>query len=208
MSGASLTLTNGFGVGNDSSLGMTALGGPVTLNGSSYVLNDSTFTASGGKYNYAGNSFTLNGSLTVGNNSIANFNNAPLHGPGTVNINAGSIVDMHSLLAGLHVDVGSAGRLFLQSPNDAGTINEAPGGFVFVGGAATSAAREVFHQATGVMDLLNRAGAQVSSVQFAPGSHEYASTLDLRTAGGVVTGSMEITANPHFPGNLPTTFTH
>jgi hypothetical protein len=88
-------------------------------------------------------------------------------------------------------------------------INEASGGFVFVGGGATSATREIFHQASGVMDLLNKSGAQVASVQFAPSSHEYASTLDLRPGnGGTVTGSMEITTNPHFPGNLPTTFTH
>jgi hypothetical protein len=208
--GLSMTLTHGLDVANGSLTIGTSDGGYVVLDGSSDVEDGGSFTAYGGRYH--ADSFVLNGSLTVESNSIANFNDATLRGGGTVNLGTGSTVDMKTVVAGLHVNVGQASVLRLLQPNSAGMIHEAAGGFVFVGGA-TSAAKEVFHQATGVMDLLNKAGAQVASVQFAPGSHEYASTLDLRTGpggsvAGSVTGSIEITTNPLFPGNLPTTFTH
>jgi hypothetical protein len=109
---------------------------------------------------------------------------------------------MKTVVAGLHVDVDKTGRLLPLHPNSAGTISEAPGAFVLVQGAQT-AASEVFHQATGTLDLLNGSGAQVASLQFAPGSHEYTSNQNVG-AGGFVA----ITTNPLFPGNLPTTFTH
>ena len=45
-------------------------------------------------------------------------------------------------------------------------------GHVLVYGAQ-SAVREIFHTATGTLDLLNKAGTQIASLQFAPGSREY-----------------------------------
>lgn len=57
----------------------------------------------------------------------------------------------------------------------------------------------MFHTATGTMDLLNSAGAQVQSIQFARGSHEYAAPN---------TGALLLTTNPAEAGNLPVTFVH
>jgi hypothetical protein len=216
--GKGITLDGTTLVEDNSSLNIFATGGSIVMNGNTYVNDNSTLLVPHGLVT-PNSPVILNGNLTVGGgqgtieNANANFNSAPLEGRGTVNIEAGGSVDMQTVLAGLHVNVGYASALFLQSPNSAGMIHEADGGTVFAGGAAITAAREVFHQATGVMDLLNKAGAQVSSIQFTPGSHEYASVIDLRTgpggtAGGVVTGSMEITTNANYPGNLPTTFTH
>lgn len=177
----------------------TTDGGGFVLNGASTVTDDSTLTAYGGRYHH--DPFVLNGSMSVSNNSVANYANATLQGPGTVHIGSGSTVDMKTVLAGLHVDVDRGGRLSLLYPNSAGTINEAAGGYVLIGGA-TTAASEVFHQASGTLDLLDKSGVQVASVQFAPGSHEYNSTLPIH--GGL----LEITTNPTMPGNLPTTFIH
>jgi hypothetical protein len=214
---SSLTISHGMQI-DGGTLTMNDGGNGITLNGTEAVENGSTLTALGGRGQDG--VFTLNGTLNVSNDSAANFNAAILEGRGTVDIGTGSTVLMKQLLAGLHVNVGAASSLWVGEllpqtapPISAGMINEAAGGTVFIGGTAKTATREIFHQASGAMDLLNKSGAQVSSIQFAPGSHEYASVLDLRTgpgatAGGVVTGSMEITTNAHFPGNLPTTFTH
>ena len=88
--------------------------------------------------------------MTVSNQSTAYFRPVKLEG-GTVNVEAGSVVDMNTVLAGLHVNVAKGGYLLLQSQNPQaapstfrGTINEAAGGTVLVYGAQ-SAVREIFH---------------------------------------------------------------
>ena len=107
-----LTLTHGVSLsyGNLTITGDT--GGTVTLDGASTVTNDSTFIATGGQV--FNSPFVLNGSMTVSHESTADFHNATLEGHGTVNIEAGSMVDMSTVLAGLHVNVAKGGELLLQ----------------------------------------------------------------------------------------------
>ncbi len=104
---ASLTLTHGVSL----SYGNLAIGGDtggfVALDGASTVTNDSTFLATGGRY--LNGPFVLNGSMTVSHGSTADFRHATLEGHGTVNIDAGSVVDMNTVLAGLHVNVAKGG---------------------------------------------------------------------------------------------------
>ena len=217
--GDNLTLTHGvtLSYGNLNIFG--DMGGTVTLDGASTVTNDSTFTATGGRSLVS--PFVLNGSMTVSNQSTADFHNATLEGHGTVNIEAGSTVDMSTVLAGLHVNVAKGGYLLLQSANGHpptdlsfhGTINEAAGGTVLVYGAQ-SAVREIFHTATGTLDLLNKAGTQIASLQFAPGSREY--TEVGHAPGGPANNQFAvITTTPTLFGQpapasvaLPTIFTH
>ncbi len=177
-------------------------GGAYTLNGASTVTNDSTLTALGGKYGPIGfgAKFTVNGSMSVTNHSVANFDDARLAGTGTIHVGSGSIVDALTIVAGLHMDVDRGGALSLLYPNSAGTINLASGGVVYVA-HATTATKEIFHEASGTLDLLNKSGVQVASLKFAPGSHEYTSTAPIH--GGL----LEITTNPLMAGNLHTTFT-
>jgi hypothetical protein len=153
--------------------------------------------------------------MNVSANSTANFDNATLSGSGTLNIQAGGTVDAKTISAGLHVNVANGGVLSLLSPSSGemssvGMIHEAAGGRVFIGGLPMSepgplstATSEVFHEASGTLDLLNKSGAQVASLQFAPGSHEYTSTVSSRGAF-----FLDITTNPALLGTLHTTFTH
>jgi hypothetical protein len=176
--------------------------GPFVFNGASTVTDSSVLTANGGRYASLGlgSPYVINGSMSVTNNSVANFANVTVKGPGTIHVGSGSTVDMQAIAAGLHVDVDKGGKLSLLYPNSTGTINESAGGAVFIGGA-TTATKEVFHEASGTLDLLNKSGAQVASLKFAPGSHEYTSTAPIH--GGL----LEITTNPMMVGNLHTTFT-
>jgi hypothetical protein len=172
--------------------------GKFILDGNSWIGDNSTLTAQSDRSGLIGlgDPYDLRGSLTVTNNSVADFKTAPLHGSGTINIEAGGTVDLQLLAAGLHANVDKGGLLFLAQPNAAGIINEAAGGTVAVVGLG--ATHEIFHQASGVLDLLNKSGAQVASLQFAPGSHEYA-----KQAPG---GLMDITIGAAHA--LPTIFTH
>jgi hypothetical protein len=103
--------------------------------------------------------------------------------------------------------VANHSQLILRAENAGGaisfhgTINEAAGARVLDYGAAHSAVREIFHTAAGTLDLLNKAGTQVASLQFAPGSREY-------TSINPHTQYAAITTNPNIAGTLPTIFTH
>lgn len=179
----------------------TVDGGAYVLNGASKVDNYSTFTAYGGRYGPMGDGdwFNVNGTMSVTNHSIADFDNATLAGTGTIHVSSSGTVDVNHIIAGLHMNVDKGGTLFLHNPNSAGRINLAAGGAVFVAGAS-DAMKEVFHEATGTLDLLNRSGVQVASLKFAPGSHEYTSAASFH--GGL----LEITTNHAMVGNLHTTF--
>ena len=157
--------------------------------------------------------------MTVSNQSTADFRPVRLEGHGTVNVDAGSTVDMNTVLAGLHVNVAKGGYLLLQSqnpqvaPSFQGTINEAAGGTVLLYGAQ-SAVREIFHTATGTLDLLNKVGTQIASLQFAPGSREY-TEIGLAPGGPANNQFAVITTVPTLYGQpapasvaLPTIFTH
>jgi hypothetical protein len=88
-SSGNLTLTHGISLSNGH-LGIeNDAGGTVTLNGASTITTDSQFAALGGPGPFAPpGSYVLNGSLTVSHGSIANFQDATLRGPGTINIGA------------------------------------------------------------------------------------------------------------------------
>jgi hypothetical protein len=133
--------------------------------------------------------------------STADFSAAPLAGSGPVNIEFGSTVDVGTVRAGLNFHVDN-GMLFLQGADPSAfgaSITEGAQGKVVVTNAQ-SAAREIFHTATGTLDLLNKAGGVVEAIKFAAGSREYTSV----GAGG----QMDITTNAHAAHALPTTFTH
>ncbi|MGA8192410.1 MAG: hypothetical protein WB902_03470, partial [Acetobacteraceae bacterium] len=119
---ASLTLTHGVSL----SYGNLAIGGDtggfVALDGASTVTNDSTFLATGGRY--LNGPFVLNGSMTVSHGSTADFRHATLEGHGTVNIDTGSVVDMNTVLAGLHVNVAKGSDLLLQGLTGCGNTRE------------------------------------------------------------------------------------
>jgi hypothetical protein len=200
--GGTVVLQHGVQLSNANVTLSETVGGSYTLNGNSTVTSGSTLTAWGGRYASIGlgDTFHLNGSMYVNTHSVANFNNANLAGTGTFHIASGGTVDLRALAAGLHADVDKGGMLFLGGPNSAGTIIEAAGGAVFIKGA-TTATHEIFHEASGTLDLLNKSGVQVASLKFAPGSHEYTSVAPIH--GGL----LEITTNPMMAGNLHTTFT-
>jgi hypothetical protein len=213
---SSLTLTHGVSLSNGNLTINNLSVGAVTLDGASTVANESTFRAEGppGPFSQRG-SFVLNGSLTVSNGSTANLQDAAVQGHGTVNIGAGNAeafgntVLMDAVLAGIHVNVGKGSELILQNlrnPGGAisfhGTISEAAGSTIEVYGAQT-AVREIFHTATGTLDLLNKVGTQVASLQFAPGSREYTS-ISPNAQGQYAT----ITTDAHAAHTLPTIFTH
>ena len=218
-SSGNLTLTHGISLSNGNLTIANESGGTVTLNGASTVANGSSFVAASGPGPFhALGSYVLNGSLTVSNGSMANFQDAALRGPGTINVGngsnleAGASVDMNTVLAGLHVNVARNSELILRPENAGGamsfhgTISEAAGSLIEVYGAARTAVREIFHTATGTLDLLNKVGTQVASLQFAPGSREYTSI-----SPGAQGQYVNITTSPitgPTAHTLPTIFTH
>ena len=129
--GDNLTLTHGVTLSYGDLNIFGDIGGGVTLDGASTVTNDSTFTATGGRSLVS--PFVLNGSMTVSNQSTADFHNATLEGHGTVNIEAGSTVDMSTVLRLRSMWPRAANSLAARqwsSPTDLsfqGTINEAAG---------------------------------------------------------------------------------
>jgi hypothetical protein len=204
-----LIVQNGVHLWNGSLRIGTIDGQTVTLGGNSLVYNNSTFTAYGGRYR--ADQFTLNGTMTVGNNSVADFSQAKLAGNGTVNIGFSGEVDMKKLLAGINVNI-SGGRLHFIGVRSAlsppvyetGTIYETGGTSVVEldANVANLPAKEIFHKATGTMDLLNKHGSLVAELQFAPHSREYAQVE--RHDGGA---SVLITTT-HQAHDLPTIFVH
>jgi hypothetical protein len=216
-SAGNLTLTHGISVSNGHLTIFNEAGGTVTLNGASTVANGSTFQASGPPSLHAHHpgSYVLNGSLNVSHGSMANFQDAKVGGHGTVNIGAGAYGDtntvtMNNVLAGLHVNVANHSHLILRAEDTGGaisfhgTISEAAGATVSIFGAASSAVREIFHTATGTLDLLNKVGTQVASLQFAPGSREY---TEISPGAQYVAITTSPIAGPA-AHTLPTIFTH
>jgi hypothetical protein len=202
---STLTLQNGVHISNGSLRIGTADGETVTLNGNSIITNNSTFTAYGGRYQ--ADRFVLNGSMIVANKSVADFSHATLKGNGTVSVGYSAEVDMKNLLAGINVVV-AGGRLHLLRPgageiHETGTIYETGGTSLVELDVPQVPTKEIFHTATGTMDLLNKAGAEVASLKFAPGSREYA-----QVEGGAGHGpTVFITTTPEAHA-LPTIFVH
>jgi hypothetical protein len=107
----SITISNGI----DLSYGNLAMGaedgGTTNIVGASVVTNESTFTTMGGRYE--ADPTVLKGAMIVANGSTAKFNNAPLHGNGTVYVEGSSTVEAFRVVAGFHMDVLNGGKLVL-----------------------------------------------------------------------------------------------
>jgi hypothetical protein len=204
-----IDIQHGVTVSNGNlSLG-TMVGGKYTLDGNSVVTNNSTLTTYGGRYQV--DPVFLNGKLTVANNSSADFSHGTLTGSGSVHIEDSSAVTMKTVLAGLHVDVDNGGKLSLLYPgNSVGMIHEEAGAQIYFGMTPMAAPNvlktvtsEIFHEASGMLDLLDQSNTQVASVQFTPGSREYVSHVS-----AMHMYSLEITTTPIAGLGIPTTFTH
>jgi hypothetical protein len=196
-----LTVTHGVKLLHGSLLIANA-GVNVTLGGLSIVGDGSTLTLAGGRSQ--DDPITLNGILAVGGRSVVDSRDAPIQGGGLIDVEAGGTVDLNTVRAGLHIDVDRGGMLLLQDPltglppSMQGVIREGSGGLIVLDGAVGET-KEVFHTATGVMDLLSAGGAVVAALDFAVGSREYAAI----GAGGAV----DISSTP-IRGGLPVSFTH
>jgi hypothetical protein len=141
--------------------------GPFIIGGNSTITNDSTLSV--GDPLSPPNPFVLNGSMSVSNGSTANFSAALLQGRGTIDVLGDSIVDVNHVIAGLQFDLLKGSNLYLSNGMTfQGTINEGAGGYTEIENAST-AVREIFHQATGTVDLLNKSGALVADVKSSNG---------------------------------------
>jgi hypothetical protein len=170
----------------------------VTLGGTSIVNNDSTLTVLGGRYHAA--RYTLNGTVFVGNGSTVNAEEALFSGGGSINLNAATAtVDLKTADTSIQVNINSGMLSLKDGMSFLGTIHEAAAGTTKIFNTL-DAVKETFNQSTGVLDLLNSAGANVASVRFTGSATLYA-TRDL------VTGAMDIT-NTHQTGSLPVVFSH
>ena len=177
--GDNLTLTHGvtLSYGNLNIFG--DMGGTVTLDGASTVTNDSTFTATGGRSLVS--PFVLNGSMTVSNQSTADFHNATLEGHGTVDIECWQHRRYEYRFGWASCQRGQGRRITLAAcqwsipgricPFMAQSMKRPAHTSLFTERSRRSG--RSFHTATGTLDLLNKAGAQIASLQFAPGSREY-----------------------------------
>jgi hypothetical protein len=179
----------------------TSDGGSVTIE-SGLINSDSTLKIWGGRYEV--NPTTIHGLLVVAGGSMLDAHQATIQGPGTIYADH-STVTIRSLLAGLRVDLISAGLVYTNTTPEfgapgtvtGGTIYENPTSAVSVLNAATST-EEIFHRSTGILDLQNAAGATTAQLRFAPGDSQLYTTP---TASGV----MDITT-AHHAGSLPTIF--
>jgi hypothetical protein len=190
---SNVTITHGLNLSfGDLALG-SANGGTWTIDGRSTITNGSTFTASGGRY--AADPFILNGRMTVSNGSSADFL-APVQGSGTIDVDAGSTVDLDRVTAGLHVDLAGGSLITGQTFRMAflGTIHESASGSVDVMNAA-GATEEIFHRSTGMLDLVNGSGTTVAALKFSGDPTLYT------TPNG--SGGMDITTT-HQAASLPT----
>ncbi len=170
----------------------------VTLNGVSSVTNDSMLTVLGGRYHTA--RYTLHGSVNVGNGSTANFEEAQLSGGGTFNENSATAkVALKVANSSLHVTITQGMLSLKDGMSFLGTIREGASGTTEIFNAS-AAIKETFNQSTGVLDLLNSAGANVASVKFTGSATLYA-TPD------AATGAIDIT-NARHTGSLPVVFSH
>ena len=173
-------------------------GAKVTLSGTSVINNDSTLTVLGGRYHTA--PYTLNGTVFVGSGSTVNADEAQLSGGGSINLNAATAAaDLKTADTSIHVNVNSGVLSLKDGMSFLGTIHEASTGTTEIFNSL-AAVRETFNQSTGVLDLLNSAGANVASVKFAGSATLYA-TPD------AATGAIDIT-NTHHTGSLPVVFSH
>jgi hypothetical protein len=192
-----VTFANGINVSYGILTLGSANGGAYIFNGNSYILNDSALIAQGGRYQ--SDPFIVNGTLGVSGGSTANFTTAPLEGHGTIDVVGSGTVDVGRVLAGLHMDVFKGGELIINNGMQfQGTIVEDNGGGVDVLNAG-SAVREVLHQATDTLDLLNKSGATVADLKFSGDPTLYAAS-DGR-------GGMDILTLPVLHP-LPITFAH
>ena len=115
-----LTLDNGIQM----SYGNLTMGGAgtYTLNGNSYILNNSTFTAGGGSPHTR---FNINGNISVSNSSTANFDDVTLKGTGSLYVGGGSTLTVDQVAAGIYASAGRAGDLVIEDGMKfLGTITE------------------------------------------------------------------------------------
>ena len=172
----------------------SANGGTWAIDGRSTITNGSTFTASGGRLE--ADPFILNGRMTVSHGSTADFLTAPVKGSGTIDVGAGSTVDLDRVTAGLHVDLAGGslvtGQVFRMA--FLGTIHESASGSVDVMNTA-DATQEIFHRSTGMLDLVNGSGTTVAALKFSGDPTLYT------TPNG--SGGMDITTT-HQAASLPT----
>ena len=192
-----LIITNGVHLSHGNLTLGSSDGGTTTIGGLSVVIDHSDFTAWGGRYH--ADATVLKGAMIVANGSTADFSNASLQGNGTIYMVDDSTLDVRQVSAGLHMDVLNGGTLVV---NDGmgfqGTIYETPNAVTDVLNAKT-AVKEIFHQSTGVLDLVNQIGADVASLKFAGAATLYTTPN--------VAGGMDITTGHHV-GSLPVIFIH
>jgi hypothetical protein len=142
----------------------------------------------------------LHGSVNVGNGSTANFEEAQLSGGGTFNENSATAkVALKVADSSLHVTITQGMLSLKDGMSFLGTIREGASGTTEIFNAS-AAVKETFNQSTGVLDLLNSAGANVASVKFTGSATLYA-TPD------AATGAIDIT-NARHTGSLPVVFSH
>lgn len=205
MPGGALT-TTGLTV-NHASLSISEHPGTsVTFDGISHVRNDSTLTATG----YAGTgSVTVNGTMNIDGTSTVNMDDITIAGSGTFDLaGANAVLRAGSVGSGETV-VLDGGMLSLANGMDfLGTITDSTPALSRIGALssidvynALDATQESFDQTTGVLNLFNAQGTEVTSLKFAGTGDLYAAPTS-----GLATNYIAITSHPS-AGALPVTFT-
>ena len=140
-----------------------------------------------------------NGTMEFHNQSVGNYQLSPLEGHGSIAIDEGSTVSVDQVSAGIFIGVNNGQLNLSNGMTFLGTVSEGPLGNIDITGAGT-ASKEIFHTASGMLDLENKSGKIVAAVKFVG-----ASSLWTTPDGH---GGMDVTTMPHLGSSLPVTFTH
>ena len=182
-------------------------GASVAFDGISRISNDSTLTATG----YAGTGlYTLDGTMTIDGSSTVNMDAVAVSGTGTFHLTGdAALLRVGAVAAGETVALDGGMLSLADGMSFLGTITDAIPAVSRIGPTASvdvynalDAVRETFDPTTGMLDLYNAQGTEVTGLRFAGTGELYAAPTT-----SLPTNYIAITSHPT-SGALPVTLIH